>query len=108
MRGRSAIVKHQLIVGPLPIIIQYHGGIVGFAGFLGPAALELHSPVLQQRGGNGFCESLFLRGEKFVVFPEDKTAAGTFTEKALFTLGDSTAAAGTCSESIFLVGIVVL
>ena len=100
IRGRSAIVEHQLVICPLPIVLQDHGGIVGFPGFLGPAALEPHPPILQQRGGSGFCEGLLLCGEEFAVFPEDKAALPVFAEESLFALGDSAAAAGAGADSL--------
>ena len=43
MRGRSAMVEHQLIVRLGPIVLQHHRGIIGFPGFLRIAAGELHN-----------------------------------------------------------------
>ena len=75
----------QFIVRPRPIVLQNDRGIIGLAGFLGPAAGELHPSRFQQRGGDGFCQLLLFGGEEFAVFPEDEAAVPVLAEKALLT-----------------------
>ena len=62
MRCSSLMTELQLIVRPLPIVLQNDRGIIGLADFLGPAAGERHPALLQQRGGNRFCQLLLLVG----------------------------------------------
>jgi len=48
MRCSSLMTKLQLIVRPLPIVLQNDRDIIGLAGFLGPAAGELYPARVQQ------------------------------------------------------------
>lgn len=93
MRGLS-ISEHQLEVGLFAGVLHHHRCVIGLAGFLRIAAGELHTAILQERGGHRLGEVLFLGGEKLAVFPKGKPAASVFAEKSLLALGDSPAAAG--------------
>ena len=81
IRGSLSIAEHQLIIRLGPIVLQHHRGIIGFPGFLRETAGELYPALVQQGGGNGLGERLFLGGEKLAVFPQDKAALPIFTEK---------------------------